>query len=514
MKAKINPLTGMFDLVEEERKLFISSGGGGTTTGGAQTYDEYIYNSSGAQSGNRYNDWSDLMAEIDGGQEGPTRITFEQNEVLPAGTWNLDYVTFAGDGRIASLGGLVVTIPAGFILGGSGYWRNGRLTSGVGISYTGASTLITAPAGVSTFALEFGDVISCTTASFFSVPSGAVYIIALEFGSSLLNSGYEPVTIATGGANYVTIGSSSAQVGNDIFRGTVDPGSGILLIDSPAGSTLPTRTDANLSGTYSMVLASKAYNVSFDNTTNGFTATDVQAAIEEAAAGGGGAVSSVFGRTGAVTAATSDYDASQIDNTPAGTISATDVQGALNELDNDLSGKVSKSGDSMTGALSISTTDNNLNISRPVDTNRSIVNFTTNGSSAWRVGKYGNGGSDESFYIHKSGGGDPIMINHTTEAITINGDYTLPTTDGSANYVLTTDGSGNVTWQPGGSGATGYTWENYEKTGTYVYVGYENASTSHWYIYRRTIATNARQYATGTSSYSTNWTGRAGLTYV
>jgi hypothetical protein len=50
-------------------------------------------------------------------------------------------------------------------------------------------------------------------------------------------------------------------------------------------------------------------------------------------ANGTGAVFSVFGRTGAVVAATSDYDASQIDNTPAGTIAATDVQAAINELD-------------------------------------------------------------------------------------------------------------------------------------------------------------------------------------
>lgn len=49
--------------------------------------------------------------------------------------------------------------------------------------------------------------------------------------------------------------------------------------------------------------------------------------------GGSGAVSSVFGRTGAVVATASDYDASQIDNTAAGNIVATDVQAAINELD-------------------------------------------------------------------------------------------------------------------------------------------------------------------------------------
>jgi len=45
------------------------------------------------------------------------------------------------------------------------------------------------------------------------------------------------------------------------------------------------------------------------------------------------AVSSVFGRQGAVTAQNGDYTASQVTNTPAGTISAVTAQGAIDELD-------------------------------------------------------------------------------------------------------------------------------------------------------------------------------------
>jgi hypothetical protein len=58
----------------------------------------------------------------------------------------------------------------------------------------------------------------------------------------------------------------------------------------------------------------------YDNATSGLTADTVQEAIDEIAAlggGGGGAVASVFGRTGAVAAAASDYDASQVDNDSA-----------------------------------------------------------------------------------------------------------------------------------------------------------------------------------------------------
>lgn len=48
---------------------------------------------------------------------------------------------------------------------------------------------------------------------------------------------------------------------------------------------------------------------------------------------GGGAVSSVFGRTGAVAAVANDYSAALVSNTPAGGIAATNVQAAINELD-------------------------------------------------------------------------------------------------------------------------------------------------------------------------------------
>jgi hypothetical protein len=49
--------------------------------------------------------------------------------------------------------------------------------------------------------------------------------------------------------------------------------------------------------------------------------------------GSAAAVASVFGRTGVVTATAGDYTATQITNTPAGSIAATTAQAAINELD-------------------------------------------------------------------------------------------------------------------------------------------------------------------------------------
>lgn len=56
--------------------------------------------------------------------------------------------------------------------------------------------------------------------------------------------------------------------------------------------------------------------------------------INSGGGGGGGAVDSVFGRTGDVTAHNGDYTASKITNTPAGNVTSTTVQGAINQLNN------------------------------------------------------------------------------------------------------------------------------------------------------------------------------------
>lgn len=68
-------------------------------------------------------------------------------------------------------------------------------------------------------------------------------------------------------------------------------------------------------------------------------------------------------------------------------------------------------------------------------------------------------------------------------------------------------------YESGGATASPvYTQQDYEKTATYVYVGYEESGGA-WYIYRRTIATNVRMYATGASGYAAAWTARSSQTY-
>lgn len=73
-----------------------------------QSYETFIYNSAGAQTGNRYNSWSDLMTAITK-QEGAKTIIFEQDETIPTGSWNLDYVTLKGNGLEYNAGGYTLT---------------------------------------------------------------------------------------------------------------------------------------------------------------------------------------------------------------------------------------------------------------------------------------------------------------------------------------------------------------------------------------------------------------------
>lgn len=69
---------------------------------------------------------------------------------------------------------------------------------------------------------------------------------------------------------------------------------------------------------------------------------------------------------------------------------------------------------------------------------------------------------------------------------------------------------------PSGGGSTNtYALEDGPDYQTdYVYVGMLDATTGAWYIYRRTIATNIRLYAQGSSGYTASWAGRTGLSYA
>jgi hypothetical protein len=86
--------------------------------------------------------------------------------------------------------------------------------------------------------------------------------------------------------------------------------------------------------------ATSASAVSYDNATSGLVATTVQAAIDELEnLVTTGSVLSFNGRSGVVVPAAGDYTAADVAFAPAGSIAATDVRAAIEELDGDLAGK-------------------------------------------------------------------------------------------------------------------------------------------------------------------------------
>lgn len=249
------------------------------TPSSAQSYIQFVFNSSGGQSVNRYNSWTDLMAVIHAGQEGPIKIIFEQNETLPTGTYNLDNVTLVGNGAVTSLGGTTITFPIGFNVSS---WINGGMDGGLGISYEGTDPLVSYSSGINLFNLSLGNIISTTAAPFFDISNGGVLVLRIAVGASLLNSGSEPVSVSDASGLIVVAGNINAGFGNDIFSGDISAFSVALIIYESSSGIDPARTDSNLIGNFSYLASSYADKVGFDNSSNGFTATNVQDAIEEA----------------------------------------------------------------------------------------------------------------------------------------------------------------------------------------------------------------------------------------
>lgn len=51
-----------------------------------------------------------------------------------------------------------------------------------------------------------------------------------------------------------------------------------------------------------------------------------------------------------------------------------------------------------------------------------------------------------------------------------------------------------------------------DQSGDPAYYGFVNEN-GNWYIMEENVANGTYRYISGTSSYTTNWTGRAGLSY-
>lgn len=112
--------------------------------------------------------------------------------------------------------------------------------------------------------------------------------------------------------------------------------------------------------------------------------------------GGGGAVSAVFGRTGAVIATAGDYTGSLVTNVPAGGVVATNVQAAVTELDTK---KAPLASPTFTGVPAVPTATLGTNTTQAAST---------------------------AFVIANAGGSPPVtsVFTRTGAIVSANGDYT------------------------------------------------------------------------------------------
>lgn len=140
-------------------------------------------------------------------------------------------------------------------------------------------------------------------------------------------------------------------------------------------------------------------------------------------------ITSVFTRTGAITAQSGDYTASQITNTASGNVGSTNTQAAINELDSE---KVSKAGDTISGPLILNGT---------LTTNAVVTSTSTVTLNAQNELRFAD--SDSSNFV--------ALRAPATVASNIT--WTLPSADGLNGTVLTTNGSGALSWSSP-SGAT------------------------------------------------------------
>lgn len=171
--------------------------------------------------------------------------------------------------------------------------------------------------------------------------------------------------------------------------------------------------------------------------------TDVWIELPPSSGTGGSGVTSFNGRTGIVVSLAGDYTASQITNVPAGNISSTNVQNALNELDAEKQPLI-------TGAATTITTSN-LTINRALISDgagKVAVSVTTAAELAFVSGVT----SSIQTQLNAKGSGSvtsvalsaPAFLTVSGSPITTSGTLTLTLANQSANTVFAGPTSGGA----------------------------------------------------------------------
>jgi hypothetical protein len=252
-------------------------------------YANYVYNTSVAPGGSRFDDWSDLMDAI-ALISGPKSITFEQNETIPAGAWDLHGVTLSGNFLPVGGGAVVVTFAEGATISDT---TNMSVREGLLLTTESSSPVvtITGPGTFDIIVVDTNSGVASKNAPFFFVDDSANFVLAvLNGGGGLCNAlagadgGQQVVEVtATAGFAAVSLSGIAARMDDDTLVGAAPYFLRLIQgvgINHDAGLVQP-----NFAGPIIDQFFTDARNLGYNPGGTGgvLTATDVQAAIDELA---------------------------------------------------------------------------------------------------------------------------------------------------------------------------------------------------------------------------------------
>lgn len=230
-------------------------GGGGVTDHGALTglvdpndhiwvNDTYVYNSGGSQSGNRYNDWSDLIDALAAAPEGPKLVVLEQSETIPVGAWDMSGATLHGNRPTSStLGSQVIEFGEGCTLTGLDH---AMFTGGLTL-YSTATTHSIVSVGTGFYQWQEDVVVCSETVPFidFTDDGGASFLALVRNAGcvppSLLGvggAGVESIRHSGDGQLYVVAPTGTAPLADDQIE-TTGSGAEYIVNLSSSGFLAP-----------------------------------------------------------------------------------------------------------------------------------------------------------------------------------------------------------------------------------------------------------------------------------
>lgn len=243
-------------------------------------YANYLFNSSGSQQGNRFNDWSDLMDAL-ALVEGPKTVTFEQDDSIPAGAYDLDNVTFRGNFLPLGGGGFFITLEDGVTITSL---DNFVLDGGIGLVNDSSSPAITVPNGDFVILQVLGNSgISSTNAPMVDIEPGGNFVVALRDGATVADLGFPVINVQVGaGLAAAALGGVASAVQDNTISGD---GAFIRLIQSIAVDIDSGLVQPSFAGIIVDQLFTDARLLGYNPATSGgvLSSTNVQAAIDELA---------------------------------------------------------------------------------------------------------------------------------------------------------------------------------------------------------------------------------------